>query len=124
MPHATNQYRFEWKILEWAGRLGGSLSGQPHVPFLILFSSDGRPQQIHFGHAPEQHDEPAWRRLRESTPAWFAYDPFEGPVYTSVSWQHLPKAVFERLLGTPFVREDLTANGRQIEFPDTWSVMF
>ncbi len=124
MPHATNRYPFEWKIFTWAHAFSKSLAGRAHVPFLILFSSDQYAQQIHFGHGPEQHDEDAWRQLRDSAPAWLAYDPFEGPVYTRVSWQQVPRGTFERLLGAQLVDDDLAANGEAIVFPDAWSVMF
>lgn len=123
MPHATNQYGFEWKILEWATRFSKALCADPHVPFLIVLSADGHAEQIHFGRAPEEHDEDVWRQLRTPASAWFAYDPFEGPVHTHLSWQLVPRAVFERLLGAPLVAVDTTA-GPQIDFPDTWSVMF
>jgi len=124
MPHSTCRYPFEWKILEWASRLSTALTGHPHYPFLAFFASDGQLRQIHFGDAPERHDDAAWQVLREAAPMWLAYDPFEGPEYAHIHWQQVPKATFERLLGTPFSAEDLTAGAQGIEFPSTWGVMF
>ena len=124
MPHATNKYPFEWKIFEWAGRLSKQLTGNFHYPFLILLSRDGRVLQVHFGDAPEQHDEHVWQQLREANPCWFVFDPFEGPVYTYLTWQNAPRTTFERLLGTPFGPGDFTSQDQCIEFPSTWGVTF
>jgi hypothetical protein len=124
MPHATNQYPFEWKIFEWATRLSKLLTGHSHYPFLILFAPNGQMHQIHFGDGPEEHDERLWQELRESAHAWLAYDPFEGPAYSNISWYQLPQGTVERLVGAPFTVEDLTAGAQTIKFPATWSVMF
>jgi hypothetical protein len=124
MPHSTSRYRFEWKVLDWASRLSTALTGHPHYPFLVLFTPDGQLRQIHLGDAPERHDDAVWQRLRAAAPAWLAYDPFEGPEYTYLQWQDVPKATFERLLGATFTTEDLTAADQGIEFPATWGVMF
>ncbi len=124
MPHATSKYPFEWKILDWAARLSQQLEGHPHYPFLMLFRAEGGVAEIHFGEAPEQHDDRRWQELMAATPSWFAYDPFEGPEYTFLHWQQVPRAVFERLLGAAFVPADFTSGNESIEFPSTWSVMF
>jgi hypothetical protein len=124
MPHATNQYAFEWKIFEWAGRFSQQLTGGPHYPFLILLSPEGRVLQIHVGDAPEQHDDQLWQRLRQPVASWFVYDPFEGPVYTYIAWQNVSQVVLERLLGAPFAADSFAAQGEAMEFPTTWQVMF
>jgi hypothetical protein len=124
MPHATNQYGFEGKIFEWATGFSRQLAGQFDYPFLILFSPDGVVREVHFGDAPMQHDDSAWQALRQAVPTWFFYDPFEAPEYTQIGWQQVRQAWFERLLGTPFAPDDLTAAGHPIEFPMTWQVMF
>ncbi len=124
MPHADNEYGFEWKVLKWAVAFSESLSGEAHVPFLILFTAEGHPLQAHFGPRPEQHDHEAWSRLKADAEGWLQYDPFEGPVYTYISWARLPMAVMERLLGAPFDEQDFTSGGKRIDFPVEWGVMF
>jgi hypothetical protein len=124
MPHSTSKYPFEGKIGGWASRLSSALPGHPHYPFLVLFAAGGQVRQIHFGHAPQQHDDAVWRQLKADASSWLAYDPFEGPEYTYIHWQDVSKATFERLLGAPFTSEDLTVGDQAIDFPATWGVMF
>lgn len=124
MPHATNQYGFEWRILEWASRLSSQLTGAADFPFLMLFGPDGQIHRIHFGDGPQQHDDRAWQLLREAVPKWFFYDPFDAPEYTYIGWQGVAEAWFELVLGVSFEISDLTAAGKTIEFPMNWGVMF
>jgi hypothetical protein len=124
VPHATSKYGFEWKILEWASKLSGAFTGSPHFPFLVLLNAAGAAERVVFGSAPETHDAQEWTSLCEGASAWLAYDPFDGPVYTYLSWDGLDQPTMERLVGSAFGPQDLTAEGLTIGFPRKWGVMF
>ena len=124
MPRATNQYQFEWMILEWAWGVSVALTGDVHYPFIIVFGSEGVAQQVRLGTAPEEHEEAEWRALRDAAAAWLCYDPFEGPEYTYVDWDGLTQETMQRLIGRTFAEEDLSAGGTAIAFPTKWGVMF
>jgi hypothetical protein len=124
VPRATHKYPFEWRILEWACKLSGAFTGSPHYPFLVLLDAAGVAERVVFGSAPETHDEKEWSSLREGAGAWLAYDPFDGPVYTYLSWDGLDQPTMERLVGSRLGQEDLMAEGVTIAFPRKWGVMF
>ena len=124
MPRATCKYRFEWTILEWAGKLSKAFTGNRWYPFLVLLNAGGVAQEVVFGSAPETHDEKQWSSLREGATAWISYDPFDGPEYTYLSWDGLEQRTMERLIGSAFGQQDLTAEGMTIAFPGKWGVMF
>ncbi len=124
VPHATNKYRFEWTILEWAWQLSDAFAGNAHYPFLVLLNASGVTERVVFGSAPTTHDEKEWVSLREGATAWIVYDPFEGPEYQYLSWDGLDQRTMERLIGSTFGQQDLTAEGMTIVFPRNWGVMF
>ncbi len=124
MPHATCKYQFEWTIFEWAGKLSEAFTGNPWYPFLVLLNARGVVQEIVFGSAPETHNEKEWSLLREGATAWISYDPFAGPEYTYLSWDGLEQGTVERLSGSTFGQQDLTAEEMTIAFPEKWGVMF
>lgn len=123
MPHATNKYPFEWRLFEQAGRFSHSLAGAPFYAFLVVLTVDGRTQRILVGDEPQHHD-PAWSQAMDAAPAWFFYDPFEGPEYTYIQWNALGQKTIERLFGFKFDATDFSVGGKAIAFPTSWGVMF
>jgi len=124
MPRATNKYRFEWMILQWAWTLSSTFTGDAHYPFLILFNADGVAERLVFGPAPETHDAQEWEQARERASGWILFDPFDGPAYQYLCWEGLDQRTVERLIGATFKPEDLTAEGETMAFPRKWGVMF
>lgn len=124
MPHPTCKYPFEWKILNWAQRFSTVLTGHCHYAFFMVFAENGLTKKIILGDQPETFDRKELVVLQQEASSWLFHDPFEGPVYTYVQWQNVDRSTMERITGASFEPNDLTSNGKSIEFPTSWGVMF
>jgi hypothetical protein len=124
MPRATNRYPFEWRVFSWAGQFSYKMTGESHVPMLILLSPQGNAKEVHFGDQPEEPIKPEWTALHEAADSWFLYDPFDGPVYTALWWTEISRETMERLMGEPFPEEELRPPEDGEPFPCSWHVVF
>ena len=124
MPHATCKYPFEWKIFSWAAHFSSVLTGDYDNAFFMAFTEDGLTKKIILGDHPETFDRKELEVLQQEASSWLFHDPFEGPVYTYIQWQNVDRRTMERLMGANFEPNDFVSNGKSIEFPTSWSVMF
>lgn len=124
MPHATCKYPFEWKILSWATDLSSVLTGHCHYAFFMAFTESGQTRKVILGDQPEAFDRKQLQALQQEASSWLFHDPFEGPVYTYIEWQNLDRSTMERITGIHFEPSDFVSNGKSIEFPASWGVMF
>ncbi len=131
MPHVTQAYPFEGKVLEFAGKLTAMLTGDSHT-FLIVFQEDGTAQTVTFEQpSPSWHD--VTQELTNAGKPYLFYDPFEAE-YTWLIWQRIERATMERLIGRPFVESDFVAHPAASSrapslapahtYPVSWGVMF
>ncbi len=132
MPHITQAYPFESKVLAFANSLSGRLaSAGGDRSFLMELDSDGAVRTLRFECA-----EGSWRTLKASldradTPYIF-YDPFDVPEYTWLSWRRIDRPTMERLMGECFEDADFQKHPQATsrapdlisnEYPESWGVM-
>lgn len=133
MPHSTQAYPFEWKVLSFAAGLSTRLTGRDFQGFVMALDEEGGARAVSF-----EPPEGGWAGItgemdRAGTPYLF-YDPFDGPAYTWLSWKGIDRTVMERLLGEPFADGDFTTSAPPSsrtpaldppgQFPSAWGVMF
>lgn len=133
MPHMTQAYPFEWKVLVFAHRLSEKLAGKPFVSFLMVFDDKGSVRTLQFEH-PENGWHILTKRLNESGAVYLFYDPFDAPEYTWLSWSHIDRSTMERLIEHPFEDADFvkeqhaTSRAPDLKVPNmypvSWGVMF
>ncbi len=134
MPHATMNHPFEWKVLEFAGRLSRLLAGNVRRgSFVVTFDPEGSARSVTFECPDEGWHELTKRLDAEGVPHLF-FDPFDAPEYTWVAWSGLSQSTMERLIGAPFepgAFEPFRAGagrGPALDppgtFPTSWGVMF
>jgi len=124
MPRATNRYLFEWIVFEWAGKLSSWFTGGPYCRFMVLLDAGGVAERVVFRATPDTYDEEEWSSMRDRASAWIEYDPFDAPEYAYVSWDCVQQQTMERLVGHAFGHDELSAEGKTIDFPSQWGVMF
>jgi len=120
MPHATAKFQFEYKVFSWATHFSTVMAGDNRC-FLMALDADGAVRQLLFGENEYDYDRQTWDSLRESSPSWLFYHPFDGPVYTYMEWRNVQRETMERLIGQRFEDTDLD---ERAEFPASWGVMF
>jgi hypothetical protein len=120
----TSRYRFEFRLHDWAERLGRSLCGEP-IAFFVGLRDDGSPRRIYFAGAGSPIDGPAKAALAEAYQSWFLYLPHdEGSAY--LEWLGLEQAVAERWLGKRLDASDfldVRQTGTREGWPDSWRVI-
>jgi hypothetical protein len=121
----TAKYPFEWKVFKWASHFSHRITGENRGFVLIL--CEGCARAIYFGEEAERLP-PNADAMKQAHESWLIYDPFEGPVYTTIEWQNAPRSAVERLIGGPFDSGDFfcaTPDAASLAaFPETWNVMF
>ena len=134
MPHITQAYAFESKILGFACRLSVYLAGgQKGHSFVMVLNAEGAVQTLHFECPADSWHHLTDRMDRDGTPYIF-YDPFDAPEYTWISWRQISRSTMERLIGERFQGSDFikapnpTIQAPELkppgEFPICWGVMF
>jgi len=133
MPHSTQGYLFECKILGFALGLSEKLTSERRPKsFVLVFDDSGAARHIQFdcpqGGWPVLVDQ----LVAAKTPYLF-YDPFEPDEYTWLAWGGVEKSTMERLIGESFEQADFekmkfaTPRAQTLEpaeYPISWSVMF
>jgi hypothetical protein len=121
MPHSTQEYAFEFRVLDLVGGLCIRLAGEARR-MLLCFDRDGALLKAAIGAdaAPDA-----------ALDVWLLYDPFDAPEYTYVEWHGVSRQTMERLMGAAFVAADFEATGPRRprrrtlqDFPSDWGVMF
>jgi len=132
MPHATDRFPFEFRMLSWAHHLSHVMTGENRC-FLLVLDSQGAVRQLLFGEDEYNYDSETWQAAMQSNPCWLFYHPFDGPVHTYMQWQNVQRTTLERLTGRPFEDADFFETvlpqspqtaGERVEFPVSWNVMF
>jgi hypothetical protein len=134
MPHMTQGYPFEWKVLGSAESLSTKLAGtQGYHSFLMVLDGNGSVRTLQF-ECPEDSWHQLTERLDRAGAAYLFFDPFDAPEYTWLSWRHIDRSTMERLIGDRFVDADfakaqhVTSRAPDLEppntFPTSWEVMF
>ena len=125
MPHATNQFPFESKILAWTKIISDSMTDDPHRAFLLTFDENGWNGDTFFS---DGRSFPAGRleSLRVFNKCWFSYEPSGAPAHYVISWKNVQRETVERIMNAEFDEEDFVSQrtGARIEFPQKWSVVF
>lgn len=132
MPHKTQAYAFEQKILEFAGNLSKSLSGANRT-FVMIFNGTGAVQTI-IVKKPSASSNDLTKQLEETKQPIFFYDPFDAPRHTWISWFMIKRSTMERVIGKRFDDFDFQKSESASEwtpelspknvFPESWGVMF
>jgi hypothetical protein len=134
MPHMTQAYPFEWKIIGFASRLSAQLAGgQGYHSFLMVLSAEGAVQTLHFESPADSWHQLTDRMDRAGT-SYLFYDPFDAPEYIWLSWRHVDRSTMERLIGEQFQDADFiklqhaTSRAPDLKppgaYPPSWGVMF
>lgn len=132
MPHTTHSYPFEAMVYSYAYDVARRLTSQERMRgFLMLFDADGEIASIRF-HVPEVFEE--LQRLTEAEKPYVFLDPLDdGMEYVYLSWNRIPRAWMERLVGAQFTPDTLTPGNQYLHshskpklasFPESWGVMF
>ena len=134
MPHKTQAYPFELKILIFAQSLSTKLAGgNGHHSFLMILNDNGSVRTLQF-----EHSEDTWyqltEKLNQAGESYLFYDPFDAPEYMWLSWRQIDRSTMERLIGTFFEETDFeksqNASHRAPDlkppkkYPVSWGVMF
>ncbi|MBS0213269.1 MAG: hypothetical protein JSR26_08860 [Proteobacteria bacterium] len=135
MPHATNAYPFEWKILEFARSLSArAAGGDGQHGFLLTPTAQGAMQTLRLD-CPDGSWRPLAEALDRVETAYLLYDPFEPDEYTFLRWQRIERATMEALVGCAFEETDFHPAAwphvkqprdglPTLQFPACWEVMF
>ena len=133
MPHTTQAYPFEWKVLDFAQALSARLAGKRFVSFLMVFDDKGSVRTVQL-ERPENGWHDLTKRLDESGSAYLFYDPFDAPEYTWLSWRQTDRSTMERLIEHHFDNVDFVKTPRapsrapDLEVPNlypvSWGAMF
>ena len=124
MAQPTSRYRFEFRLHDWAERLGTSLCGRPSA-FFVGLRDDDTIRRIYFADAGAPLDGPAKAALAEAYKKWFLYLPHdEGSAY--LEWLGLDRRVVERWLDKRLDASDfldVRQTGSREDWPDSWRVI-
>jgi hypothetical protein len=125
MDHATYQYSFEWKILDWCGQLSKTMTGNSHRAFFLVVDERGEVAQVFFAEGKRMDYQRA-EFLRSHNHGWLNYEPYPAPSDYSVSWRNISLEAIERLVGTRFPEGDFVSErtGEKIVFPEAWAIGF
>lgn len=134
MPHMTQAYPFEWKVLGFAQNLSMTLAGKDgNASFLMVLNDNGAVRTLQF-ECPKNGWHNLTNRLDESGAGYLFYDPFEAPEYTWLSWRLIDRSTMERLVGNCFEDADFVKTRQAASqapsleppntFPVSWGVMF
>jgi hypothetical protein len=127
VPHATDNYNFEWIVFSALGRRFGNETG------ILLLDAEGNVLSA-LGESPDGNWHATTRRLEAEGRPHIFYDPFDAPEYCWVAWFRVGLEAMERLTGHDFVEADLAPRTPPLphrptpdppgSFPETWGVMF
>ncbi|MFT7662102.1 MAG: hypothetical protein ACI87A_000313 [Planctomycetota bacterium] len=134
MPHATQAYPFEMKVMNFAYSLASQLRSEiENKSFLMTLNENGSLESMEFDSAPNPLM-PETEKLAEAGTAFLFYDAFEPNEYTWLAWHGIEQGTMERLMSTNFKDEDfiqmanMSSRGKRLNpektYPKTWSVMF
>lgn len=132
MPHMTQAYPFEWKVLGFAASLASKLAGRGHHSFLMMVDGDGSVQSLQF-ECPEDGWHKLTAKLDEAGASYIFYDPFDTPDYTWMSWRNIDRSTMERFIGNRFGDADFVKAEHSASqapelnplntYPASWGVM-
>ncbi|GEM_PF-1147123 len=129
MPHATNEYPFEWRVLGAVStRLTPLLELTHEGASSLVRLDDGSSQRfaVQIGLEPEELFQQL-DQLRANGRPHLAIDPLDdGREYRYLSWAAVPQALMEAWLGEPFTAADFVSKktGASRDYPESWGVMF
>ena len=134
MPHATQAYPFELKVVNFAFILASRLRAETESgSFLMLFDKTGSIESMQFD-SPAKPLMPETEKLEAAGTAYFFYDAFEPDEYTWLAWHNVNRSSMERMMATSFIEEDfipiegMNSRAKPLSpekvYPQTWSVMF
>jgi hypothetical protein len=134
MPHMTQAYRFEWKVLEFAESLATKLSGtEGSRSFVMALDRKGAVQALHF-ECPRDSWHQVTEELHRIGRAYLLFDSFDAPESTWLAWRNIDRLTMERLIGDVFADTDFVkashASPRAPDldppntYPTSWQVMF
>ncbi len=104
------------------GRMWFNLTGHDHYAFSMAFTRNGRTKRAFLGDHPEILDRKELEAPQAQSSSWPFHDPFDGPEYSCVQWQHVDRRTMEHLMGASFEPNDFVSN-KSMEFPTSPGVM-